>query len=117
MAEDGSLCARAELGEGLHPVLVRGTAGNRRAVAEQGRELDGAANAPGLVGGEVGVWALGRSGGLAWRIPSGHPRNASSGLCRFLVRQETHATVIWCIYQQFLNLLRAVTKEVSVAVE
>ena len=105
------------MAEGLHLVLVRGTAGGRRVVAERGRELDGGANAPGLVGGEVGVWPLGRSGGLAWIIPSGRPRNASSGLCRFLVRQETHATVFWCIDQQFLNLLRAVTKEVSVAVE
>lgn len=47
-------------------------------------------------------------------IPEHSSRNAHSGLCRFLVRQEAH---IWCIYQQkFLNLLVAVIK-VSVPVE
>ena len=47
-------------------------------------------------------------------IPEHSSRNAHSGLCRFLVRQEAR---IWCIYQQkFLNLLVAVIK-VSVTVE
>lgn len=47
-------------------------------------------------------------------IPEHSSRNAHSGVCRFLVRQEAH---IWCVYQQkFLNLLAAVIK-VSVTVE
>lgn len=94
--QDGFLCAWAQLGEGFLPILVRGTAGSRRAVAEQCGELD---------------WPLmhqawGRSLGSGWaertgcEKSSGAPGNTPSGLRRLPLRQETRVAVIWCIHQR-----------------
>lgn len=39
-------------------------------------------------------------GQICVRPPPLHPINASNGLCKLLVRQEIHVTVIWFIQQQ-----------------